>query len=117
MTQFMLLLHEDPKEFADLSPEEGQRVIEKYSAWREGLAAAGKLAGGNKLADEGGRHLSSDSGRLRVVDGPFSEAKEVLGGYFMIEAADYEEAVGISSGCPHLEYGRIELRAIDPIHD
>ena len=52
---------------------------------------------------------------LRVTDGPFAEAKEVIGGYFTIEAADYNEAVEICSDCPHLTYGgRIELREVEP---
>ncbi len=118
MSQFMLLLHEDPSGFAALSPQEIQAVVGEYSAWRERLAGQGRLAGGNKLKDEGGRWLTGQNGRVRVVDGPFSEAKEVIGGYFMIEAADYDEAVAISRECPHLRYGgRIELREVDPIHD
>jgi hypothetical protein len=118
MTEFILLLHEDPSGFADQSAEEIQRIIEEYTAWREKLAGEGHLAGGNKLKDEGGRQLSQRNGQVRVVDGPFAEAKEVVGGYFLIKAADYDEAVEISKGCPHLEYGgRIELREIDRIHD
>lgn len=116
MAKFILLLHEKPDAFEGLSPEQIQGVIQKYSAWREGLAKAGRLVGGEKLKDEGGRHLSGNGGGVRVVDGPFSEAKEVLGGFFMIEAADYEEAVEISKGCPHLENGWVELREIELMH-
>ena len=51
-----------------------------------------------------------------MIDGPYSEAKEVMGGFFVIEAADYDEAVKISSDCPHLRAGRrIELRQVDPL--
>lgn len=117
MSKFMLLLHEEPSALDGFSPEEIQRVIQKYSAWREGLAEAGQLAGGEKLKDEGGRLLSRQNGAVRVVDGPFSEAKEIMAGFFMIEAADYDEAVEISRGCPHLEFGRVELREIDPLHE
>ena len=118
MAQFMLLLHEAPDDFEGLSPEEIQRVIGEYTAWRENLATQGKLAAGLKLKNEGGRHLSRRNGELRVVDGPFAEAKEVVGGYFLIEAADYDEAVEISKSCPHLTYSqRVELRQVDPIHD
>ena len=118
MAQFMLLLHESPNDFTDLSPEEIQRVIGEYTAWREKLAAEGKLAGGLKLKDEGGRHLTRNGDGVRVVDGPWAEAKEVVGGYFLIQAADYDEAVEIAKGCPHLVYsGKVELREVDPIHD
>ncbi len=116
MSSFMLLLHENPGAFEGVSPEDIQRVIRKYSTWREGLAAAGTLAGGEKLKDEGGKHLSKQGGAVRVVDGPFSEAKEVMAGFFMIRAADYEEAVAIARECPHLDHGWVELREIDPLH-
>ena len=117
----MKLVLVPPGEFmmgSSLSPEEIKQAIAKYSAWREGLEAEGRLAGANKLKDEGGKSLSRTNGSVRVVDGPFAEAKEVIGGYFVIEAADYEEAVEISRGCPHLAFGgRIELREVDAIHD
>ncbi len=116
MAEYVLLLHEDPTGFADLAPSEIEKVIGEYMAWRERLAAEGRLAGGTKLADDGGRWLSRENGQVRVVDGPFSEAKEIIGGFFMIKAADYAEAVEISSTCPHIDYGgRIELRAVDPM--
>ena len=118
MAQFMLLLHESPTDFSNFSPEEIQRVIGEYTAWRLKLQEEGKLAGGLKLKDEGGRALSLRNGQVRLVDGPYAEAKEVVGGYFLIEAADYDDAVEISKGCPHLKYGsRIELREVDPLHD
>ena len=94
MSQFILLLHENPQSVAELSPQEIQTVVGEYSAWREQVAGEGRLAGGNKLRDDGGRWLTNVNGDVRVVDGPFSEAKEVIGGYFLIKAADYEEAVG-----------------------
>jgi len=118
MAQYMLLLHDSPQDFADVSLEDMQGIIAEYTAWREKLASEGRLVDGKKLADEGGKALSMKNGSVSVVDGPYSEAKEVLGGYFTIEAADYDEAVAISQDCPHLKYGeRIELRAVDPMHD
>jgi hypothetical protein len=118
MSQFILFLHENPQDFADVSPEQMQAVIQEYTAWREQLVADNRLSGANKLKDEGGRWLTAGNGATRVIDGPYSEAKEVVGGYFIIEAVDYDEAVKISSDCPHLRYGgRIELREIDAIHD
>ena len=117
MAQFILLLHENPASFADVSPEEIQRVIGEYSAWRESLEEQGRIVGANKLKDEGGRSLSAENGKVRIVDGPYAEAKEVVGGYFVIRAADYPEAVEISTSCPHLRYGgRIELREIHELH-
>lgn len=116
MSEYVLFLHEDPSGFAELTPSEIEAVIAEYVEWREKLAADGRLADGKKLKDEGGRWLSRENGSVRVVDGPFSEAKEVIGGFFSIFAADYAEAVEISSTCPHITYGgRVELREVDAI--
>lgn len=115
MAKFMLVLIEKPNEFQSMSPEQIQQVIEKYSAWSEKVGAAGKLLGGHKLMEEGGKHLTMKHGKLLVVDGPYAEAKEVVGGYFLIQADDYHQAVEVVQDCPHLGYGRIELRQIDPM--
>lgn len=115
MAEYMLILHENAEEFVELSAEEIQKVIEEYVAWSDNLAAEGKLINGKKLKDEGGKLLSLKDGNLRVTDGPFTEAKEVVAGYFIILADNYDEAVNISESCPHLKYGgKIELREIEP---
>lgn len=116
MAQFLLMLYEDPKEFADLSPDQMQAVIEEYTAWRRRLEERGRYVASQKLADEGGRRVSLVEGEVRVVDGPYAEAKEVIGGFFLIEAADYDEAIAVSRDCPHLEYGeRIDIRQVDVV--
>lgn len=113
MPKFMLLLHETPSDFQSWSPEDLQKCIERYRAWSDGLLAEGKMVGGKKLREEGGRHLRRQGGEVAVADGPFAEAKEVVGGYFEIEASDYDEAVALAGTCPHLEFGWIEVRQID----
>jgi hypothetical protein len=115
LAHFMLLLHENPASFAEVTPEQMEQVIGEYVAWRTALEKQGRLAGGEKLRDEGGRHLSGFGAELKVVDGPFAEAAEVIGGYFTVEARDYDDAVEVAKSCPHLRYGgRIELRQIEP---
>jgi hypothetical protein len=109
MSQFVMLLWETPATFANASPTEIQAIIGEYVAWRKAMGAAGKLTGGQKLRDEGGKHLSGGT----VSDGPYVETNEIIGGYFQIEAADYAEAIEISRSCPHLRFGRIELREIE----
>ena len=114
MPQFMLLLHEDPKEFAGLGQAEFMGVIQQYQAWGQKMASEGKLVGRNKLKDEGGRHVVARGNEVLVTDGPFAEAKEVLGGYYIVNAASYDEAVEIAKTGPHLKYhGRIEIRQVD----
>jgi hypothetical protein len=113
MAQFMLVLLDKPGQFASLSPEQIQKIIEKYGAWNQKLTASGALVIGRKLTDEGGKRLNNAAGKITVVDGPYAEAKEVVGGFFIIRAKDYDEAAEIAKGCPHLDFGRIELRQID----
>jgi hypothetical protein len=117
MPDYMLLLHERPDRFANLASDEMQRVVAKYVEWRTTLATQGKLTGGQKLRAEGGRIITSPAGgEVQVKDGPFTETKDIIGGYFIINASDYDEAVAIASSCPHLLYdGRIELREVEPV--
>jgi hypothetical protein len=115
MTEYMLLLHDRPTAFEGLAPEDMQQIIAKYSAWREQLQAKGKFVDGKKLTDDGGKWLSREEGVDHIIDGPYSEAKEVIGGYFTIRAENQEEALALARECPHLAYGRIELRAVDPV--
>ena len=114
MNEFLLILH-DPADspFHKLSPEEMQTTIARYGQWANQMAAQGKLKGGNKLEDGTARHLSGRAGEPTVTDGPFPETKEVTGGYFLLEAETYEEAVALASSCPHLDFGRIEIRRIE----
>lgn len=110
----MLLLHESTTGFADLSAEDIEQIIGEYVAWSNAVAEQGKMVGGKKLKDEGGKSLMLNNGSLRVTDGPFAEAKEVIGGYFAITADNYDEAVQTAQTCPHLKYGgRIELREVE----
>ncbi|HVR30700.1 MAG TPA: YciI family protein [Thermoanaerobaculia bacterium] len=114
MAQYILLLHERPASPDGVSPEEIQRVIEEYRAWSESMGKAGKLIGGHKLTDEGGRLLTGWGPDFSTTDGPWAEAKEVIGGLFHISAESYDEAARLSASCPHLKYGgRIELRRVD----
>jgi len=96
------------------TPEEMQLAIEKFRAWLESLSRQGKLRGVEKLKDDGGgRILSVRNGQI-VVDGPFAETKETIGGYYIVEAADYDEAIAIASASPIFdEGGSIELREIE----
>jgi len=116
MAQYMLLLYDDPSSWATLSPEEIQKAIEKYMAWGAKLRQQGIFLASHKLADDAGRVLRGRGGQTRVTDGPYSETKEVLGGYYLIEAESYDQAVERSRDCPHLAYGgTIEVRQVDNI--
>jgi len=110
MPKYVLLLHESSTAFPDLSPEDMQAMIQRYKNWR------GKLnASGEKLQDGTGRTLRGAGSSLTVSDGPHAETKEVIGGFFIIEAKDYDEAVELSRDCPHLDFGTIEVRQVDKV--
>ncbi|MEM9292806.1 MAG: YciI family protein [Acidobacteriota bacterium] len=114
MEQFLLLALDDPHHAEELSPQEMQAIIAKYQAWVDGLAEAGQLVSSQKLADGEGRVLRTVNGGLEVVDGPYTETKEVVGGYFLIRAESYDAAVAIARSCPHVEGGMtMEVRRIE----
>jgi len=114
MPKYMLLLHDNPKSFANISPDAMQKVVEKYIAWGKKLREAGVMRAGDKLTDEPGRVMRRKEGQVHVTDGPYSESKELLGGYYMIEADNYDKAVELARDCPQLEYGgTIEVRQVD----
>jgi hypothetical protein len=96
-----------------LSPQEIQEVMLRFKAWFDGLTAEGKVKSGHPL-ERGGKVVSGKNGRV-IADGPFPESKEAIGGYFLVEVANEEDAVAIARNCPALEYGaRVEVRQIAP---
>ena len=110
MAQYVLLLH--GADFKHYSPEEMQKILAKYIGWADDLRRRGIHRGGEEL-NRTGRILRLQNGQ--VVDGPFTETKEAVGGFFMFEAKDYNEAVTISKDCPHFQYGGyVELREVIP---
>ena len=85
--------------------------MDQITGWLESLDEQGKVKAGQPLL-EGGKTLSGKSGRT-VVDGPFAESKEAIGGYLLLRVDDLEEAVQIAKGHPALEYGlTIEIREV-----
>ncbi len=113
MPHYMLLLYDNPSNWTSMSPEDMQKAIQKYVAWREKLRTKKIFMGSNKLTADPGKVIR---GKARVIDGPYSETKEVLGGYFAIEAPNYNAAVEECRDCPHLEYGgTIEVRQVDAV--
>src|SRR5882724_7120036 len=104
MAQYLLLLYDNPTHWNDISPEEMQKILQKYIAWGTKLRQQGIHKGSNKLADDPGKVMRGRTA-ARVTDGPYSETKEVLGGYYLIEVPSYDAAVDAARDCPHLEYG------------
>ncbi len=109
MPHYMLLLYDDPAGFQKLSPDEMQKALEKYMAWTKKPFTRDA----HRLGDDAGKVMRSATGEIRTTDGPYSETKEILGGYYTIEAASYDEAVKLAMDHPTLEHGgTIEVRHV-----
>src|SRR5262245_11463130 len=116
MAKFMLLLGG-----ADLDKRSGNNketrkvILERYMAWMDSLRAKGHYISSNKLYDQTGKRLSIRGGQ--IVEGPFVETKEAVGGVFVIEAGSLEEATKLARGCPVLEMqnGYVEVRAVEEV--
>ncbi len=94
----------------DLSPEEIRKIMGQWNAWFERLTLQGKVKSAHPLEREG--KLVSGKGRT-IADGPFAESKEAIGGYFLLELDDFNEALEIAKECPTLEYGvTVEVRPV-----
>ncbi|HUB66529.1 MAG TPA: YciI family protein [Candidatus Methylacidiphilales bacterium] len=106
-----LLLFRDNNWHKGLSPEEMQQVATRWMAWFERLSKEGKALSGRPLLPEG-KLVSGKSGRV-VADGPFTESKEAIGGYFLLLVEGEDEAVAIARECPGLAYGSVvEVRPV-----
>ena len=113
MEKFLLLFRNSVVEetaFQEMSPEAMQAEIAKWNTWIGGIAAQGKLISTEGLHMTG--KMMANAGTL-VTDGPYTESKELVGGFMLLHATDYAEAVELSKGCPSLHQGgTVEVRQI-----
>jgi hypothetical protein len=92
------------------TPDEGQKVMQKWVAWMKDLGARGHLKDAGHPLEATGKTVT---GRKTVTDGPFAEAKDLVGGYTLVEAKDLAHASELAQGCPILEHGGVvEVRPI-----
>jgi hypothetical protein len=119
MPQFIVIPRDRTGQFDDLSPDEMQQLVERYHAWTMRLAEQGRMSLGHKLRDDEGRVLrpGEPGAPMSVTNGPFAEGREVIGGFWIINADDLDDAVTTIADCPHLESGSLEVREIEVIPD
>jgi hypothetical protein len=116
MPDFLLLLHRPAGALPAFPPEQAAAITKDYMGWGERLRAEDRLKAGEKLTFDPGRVMRPSGGRVMTTDGPFAESKELLGGFFLVTARDYNEACDLAQSCPHFKYGgSIEVRQIDKI--
>ena len=115
--QYLLLIYGNEEYFGKLTEAERNGVMREYNEFTESIAQSGHLRGGNELQPL----ASATTVRVRdkkrsITDGPFAETKEQLGGYYLIEAKDLDEAISVAARIPSVRWGSIEVRPIIP-HD
>ena len=111
--QFLLLIHADERAQARFTPEQSQAQFAAYMKYTNDLVHAGVMRGGDPLKpSEGGAKVTVKDGKTRVVDGPFTESKEVLGGYYMIECSSRDDAIAWAAKCPGAREGTMEVREV-----
>jgi len=113
--QYMLLIYSNENEFEKPGAPERDSMLKEYMDFSKSIAQSGHYRAGNEL------HPTTKATTVRVrdkkrlvTDGPFAETKEQLGGYYLIEAKDLDEAVGIAARVPSARFGSIEVRPIVP---
>ncbi len=116
MAQFILMYLVGPGPAPpNLSPEELPGLVSEYAAWGEKMRAEGRMVGGARLTDvytDSGRVCTGNGHDFVVTDGPLAEAKEAVGGYAVIEAADYDEAASLCRNHPAARIGKIAIRQL-----
>ena len=111
--QYLLLLYHDEKQFQALSEEEKGNLRQEYFALIDELKQKGQYLGGNPLEPTATAKTVRVRGPKPVVtDGPFAETKEQLGGYYLVEAKDLDDAISIAARIPGAKHGSIEVRPI-----
>jgi hypothetical protein len=115
--QYLLLIYGNEESFGNMSKAEQDGVLQEYGAFTKGIAQSGHYRGGNELAaiSTATTVRVRDKKRL-VTDGPFAETKEQLGGYYLIDAKDLDDALAVAAQIPSARWGSIEVRPIVP-HD
>jgi hypothetical protein len=111
--QYMLLIYDNEAERAARPAEEMQRMFGEYMEFSKSIEASGHFKAGAPLAATStATTVRVRNGKQLVTDGPFAETREQLGGYYLIEAKDLDEARGIAARVPGARFGSIEVRPL-----
>jgi hypothetical protein len=111
--QYLLLIYSDEAAIERASEADRGKMMAAYGAYSEAMVKAGAMVGGNRLRPSSATTtVRSPGGKTQVLDGPYAETKEQLGGYFLIEAPDLDAALAWAERCPGAATGTIEVRPI-----
>jgi hypothetical protein len=111
--QYMLLIYGNEADWEAQAPEAISAVMGEYQAFTEGVIADGRHRGGHELKPVStATTVRVKDGEILVTDGPFAETREQLGGYYLVEAADLDEAIALAARIPSARMGCIEVRPV-----
>lgn len=111
--QYMLMIYSDESGWGQLSQEDQNNWLAAYGAYTEALTKAGVIVGGNRLQPSAAATtVRTKDGKPQVLDGPFIDTKEQLGGYYMIDVPDLDAAISWAARCPAASYGTVEVRPL-----
>jgi hypothetical protein len=114
---YMLLIHEPVGQRQTRTLAEGQAVYDRMLRFADELKARGLLLGVESLVSQkDAARIQVRGGKANVLDGPFAEAKEMVGGFFLLNCASREEAVAIARECPAAEWATVEVRETGPCY-
>lgn len=114
---YLLLIAEPRGQRAERGEEAGREAYAQMLAFAERLQAQGVLRAVESLADDGrGVRVQVRDGRARRIDGPFTEAKEMIGGFFLLDVATLDEAVALAAQCPAAAWASVEVRETGPCY-
>jgi hypothetical protein len=113
--KYLCLIYSDESQFKTMTQEQGMAMMGEYKEFGDGIKKSGHYVGGNRLE---GTHTATTvrvrNGKTATTDGPYAETKEQLGGYYLIEARDLNEAIAIAAKIPAARNGAVEVRPILP---
>ena len=112
---YLLLIVEPTGQRRQRTADEGHQAYERMRRFGDGLKARGVLRTSESLvSDADAVRVQMRDGRRRLVDGPFTEAKEMIGGFFLLDVATREEAIAIAAECPAAQWCTVEVRELGP---
>jgi len=115
---YMLLIIEPTGQRQERGREMGEQVYERMLRFTADLQQRGLLEASNSLAStDRAVRLQLREGRQRLVDGPFAEAKEMVGGFFLLNCETKAEALAIAASCPAAEWATVEVRGVGPCYE
>ncbi|HEV7610388.1 MAG TPA: YciI family protein [Steroidobacteraceae bacterium] len=113
--QYLLLIYANEKEIAAMSPTALGSMTAEYMEFTKGIVQAGQFKAGDRLkSTSAATTVRVRNGQVTTTDGPFAETREQLGGYYLVDAKNLDEAIAIAGRVPGAKWGSIEVRPIWP---